>query len=141
MMQTIAKTRIAALVSGLLFGAGLVISGMVDPLRVLGFLDVTGTWDPTLAFVMGGALLVTLPTFQALGRLTKPLFAEKFALPTRRDIDARLVGGAALFGVGWGLVGLCPGPALVVLSTLQAPAFLFVGCMLAGMLLYQFTME
>ncbi len=134
-------TLCCALASGLLFGVGLVISGMVSPERVLGFLDVAGRWDPTLAFVMGGALLVTLPVFQSLPRLGRPLFAERFALPTRKDIDWQLVTGAALFGIGWGLVGLCPGPALVALTTLSTPAFVFVGSLLAGMLIQQITLE
>jgi hypothetical protein len=102
---------LAALACGLVFGAGLALSGMTNPAKVLAFLDVAGAWDATLAFVMGGALAVNAAAYAATRRRASPLFADAFALPTRRDLDARLLGGAALFGVGWGLVGLCPGPA------------------------------
>lgn len=101
-----------AVTSGVLFGAGLVVSGMVDPMRVLGFLDVAGVWDPTLAFVMGGALMVTTPLFWVAIRRGAPLADTKFHLPTLRSLDRRLLAGAAIFGMGWGLVGYCPGPAL-----------------------------
>jgi uncharacterized protein len=140
-MKIASPILICALISGVLFGLGLSISGMVNPLRVLGFLDITGHWDPTLAFVMGGALLVTLPAFQRVRTLAKPLFATRFVLPTRKDIDGRLLGGAALFGIGWGLAGLCPGPALLDLITLQPNILLFVMSMFSGMLLYQLTLE
>jgi uncharacterized protein len=140
-MKATTPFLIVALVSGVLFGLGLSISGMVNPARVLGFLDITGTWDPTLAFVMGGALLVTLPAFQWVRTLAKPAFATTFVLPTRKDLDWRLLAGAGLFGIGWGLAGLCPGPALVGLITLQPNVLLFVMSMLSGMLLYQVTLE
>ncbi len=103
---------IGALASGALFGAGLVVSGMVDPMRVLGFLDVTGAWDPTLAFVMGGALMITAPLFWLAMSRGVPLADTRFHLPTRLSLDPRLLSGAAIFGMGWGLVGYCPGPAL-----------------------------
>jgi len=103
---------LGAVISGVLFGAGLVVSGMVDPMRVLGFLDVAGAWDPTLAFVMGGALMMTVPLFWWAMRRGTPLADSKFHLPTLRSLDPRLLAGAAVFGMGWGLVGYCPGPAL-----------------------------
>jgi uncharacterized protein len=128
---------VMSLVSGILFGMGLTLSDMINPQRVLGFLDVAGSWDPTLAFVMGGALLVTFPAFQLVRRFGKPLCATQFQIPTNRVIDKRLVSGAALFGIGWGLVGLCPGPAIAVLVTLQGDAFVFMASLVAGMLLFQ----
>jgi uncharacterized membrane protein YedE/YeeE len=130
---------LAALLCGLLFGAGLAIGGMTDPARVLGFLDVAGAWDPTLAFVMAGALAVAAAGYAISRRRPRPLLAEAFAIPTRRDLDARLAGGATLFGVGWGLVGLCPGPALANLARGSAPVAIFVAAMIAGMLIYQLT--
>lgn len=127
----------AALLSGLFFGVGLTLSEMINPRRVLGFLDVAGVWDPTLAFVMGGALLVSFPVFFLVKYAQKPVYAATFQLPTNQVIDARLVGGAAMFGIGWGIVGFCPGPALAALVTGQAEVFLFFGSMLAGMLGYR----
>jgi uncharacterized membrane protein YedE/YeeE len=124
---------VAALLSGLLFGAGLFISGMTNPAKVLGFLDVAGTWDPSLAFVMGGALAVNALAFAATRRRARPLFAEKFALPTLRELDVDLLSGAGLFGVGWGLVGLCPGPALASLLRGDPQIYAFVAAMTAGM--------
>lgn len=119
-------------VAGLVFGLGLAVSRMVDPARVLGFLDVAGEWDPTLAFVMAGALAVTLPAFRLLPRRSRPWFGHRFQLPTRRDIDARLVSGAVLFGIGWGLAGLCPGPALAALASGIPEILGFVVAMAAG---------
>lgn len=119
----------AALVSGALFGAGLVVSGMADPAKVIGFLDVGGAWDPSLALVMGAALAVHAVVARAVTTRGRPLFAERFALPTRRDIDLRLVLGAAIFGVGWGLGGFCPGPGLVAGTTAGTDALAFVGAM------------
>ncbi len=104
-----------ALASGVLFGAGLALSGMINPAKVLGFLDVAGNWDPTLAFVMLGALVVTMPAFRLATRTTGPWFAPRYMLPERKGLDARLLIGAALFGVGWGLAGFCPGPAIAAL--------------------------
>jgi uncharacterized membrane protein YedE/YeeE len=123
---------LGALISGLIFGAGLVISGMTQPSKVLGFLDVLGAWDPTLAFVMGGALAVSLPGFYFARGRTRPLFTAHFRWPTRSEIDAPLVGGAALFGLGWGLVGLCPGPAIVNLATFLPQIAVFIATMGIG---------
>lgn len=127
---------LSALASGLLFGAGLAVSGMIDPERVLGFLDVAGAWDPTLAFVMAGGLAVTTVGYRLALRRAKPLCEPAFQVPTRRDIDGRLIGGAVLFGAGWGLVGLCPGPALAGLGLGLWSIWVFVAAMIAGMLLY-----
>jgi uncharacterized membrane protein YedE/YeeE len=129
--------ELAALVCGLVFGAGLLVSGMTNPAKVLGFLDVTGSWDPTLAFVMGGALGVNAIAWALTRRRSQPLFAEKFALPEERAVDGRLLAGAALFGVGWGLVGLCPGPALAGLLRAELPLYVFVAALLAGTRLAQ----
>lgn len=122
----------AAFLTGALFGAGLAIAGMTNPARVLGFLDLAGDFDATLAFVMGGALLVTAPAFPRVLRWPRPLWANEFHLPAARIIDARLAAGALLFGVGWGLAGLCPGPALAGLVTGSPQVALFVLAMLAG---------
>jgi len=130
---------IVSLFTGVLFGAGLAISGMVDPARVLGFLDVTGGWDPTLAFVMGGALLVTVPGFYFLLKRERPLLCSGFELPVKQHIDSRLVTGALMFGAGWGLAGLCPGPALVNLTSGILPIYLFVLAMIVGMLVFRFA--
>jgi uncharacterized protein len=127
------KMLLGALLSGLIFGAGLVISGMTQPAKVLGFLDIFGVWDPTLAFVMGGALAVALPGFWLARGRERPLLAKQFRWPTRKDIDAPLVVGAVLFGIGWGLVGLCPGPAITNLATFMPQIFLFVVAMAVGM--------
>ncbi len=118
---------------GILFGLGLIISGMANPAKVLGFLDISGTWDPTLAFVMAGALAVSALGYRLQKKCSKPLFAAQFAIPSRKDLDARLLGGAALFGLGWGLIGLCPGPALVALGSMTTEAGVFVLCLLAGL--------
>ena len=130
----------AALISGTLFGVGLTVSGMINPAKVLGFLDVAGDWDPTLAFVMGGALLVTGPIMPVILRQSRPLLASAFDLPKKTTLDAPLLGGAALFGVGWGLSGFCPGPAVAALVPALLgglPAvFIFTGSMAAGMFLH-----
>lgn len=127
--------QVIALLAGALFGAGLVIGGMTDPLKVQAFLDLAGQWDPTLAFVMGGGLLVTVPGFWLLRRRSAPLFESRFYLPTRKDLDARLMGGAACFGIGWGIAGFCPGPAVASLVRLDTSILIFVAAMLAGMAL------
>lgn len=120
------------LIAGLLFGFGLLLSGMANPAKVLNFLDIAGHWDPSLAFVMGGAVLVTTIGYRIVFRRAKPVLDESFHLPTAQQIDGKLILGAAIFGVGWGLVGLCPGPALVSLL-LAAPAiFVFVPAMVIG---------
>lgn len=118
--------------AGLVFGLGLAVSRMVDPARVLGFLDVAGQWDPTLAFVMAGALAVTLPAFRYLPRRGQPWLGGAFQLPTRQDIDVRLAAGAVLFGIGWGLAGLCPGPALAAIASGIPEIMGFVIAMIAG---------
>ena len=128
-------SRIAVLISGLLFGAGLTISGMVNPMKILNFLDFTGSFDPTLIFVMGGGLLVTIIGYQLLFRQPKPLFADQFQIPTLKQIDRRLVGGAVLFGIGWGLSGFCPGPAIASLVFGHVESFVFVAAMAIGMVL------
>ena len=127
---------ISALVSGLVFGLGLAVSGMMNPAKVIGFLDVAGDWDPTLAFVMGGALLVAVPAYRFIPKRQRPVLEEGFDLPNKKAIDAPLIWGSALFGVGWGLVGFCPGPAVAALGTGLAPVFAFVAAMLAGMALH-----
>ena len=121
-----------AILSGILFGLGLAVSGMVNPAKVLAFLDIAADWDPTLAFVMLGALAVTTPAFRVVLKRPGPWFAARFALPTETDLDPRLVFGAGIFGVGWGLAGLCPGPAITDLVTGSGRVFLFVAAMLAG---------
>jgi uncharacterized protein len=132
---------VVALFAGALFGLGLAVSGMMNPAKVIGFLDFAGGWDPTLAFVMGGALLVTVPAFRLILGRPRPILADGFALPTRSALDARLLGGAALFGVGWGLSGFCPGPAVAALVTGLTPVFAFVAAMVAGMVLYAWVFE
>ena len=128
---------LVTLLSGTLFGLGLAISGMVNPAKVIGFLDIAGDWDPTLAFVMGGALLVTVPAFRLILKRESPVLADDFELPTKKDLDARLLGGSALFGVGWGLSGFCPGPAVTALATGLMPVFAFVAAMIVGMAVYK----
>lgn len=126
-----------ALLAGALFGLGLSLSGMVDPARVLGFLDVaSGHWDPSLMFVLGGALLMAVPGVMVQRRLSRPLLDTSFHLPQTTRVDARLVAGAALFGMGWGLAGFCPGPAVAALGLGLAPVLLFVAAMAAGMVLH-----
>ena len=127
------KSTLSAFISGLVFGFGLILSEMVNPKRVQGFLDITGQWDLTLAFVMGGALLVTAIGYKVLFTKQKPLFETSFSIPGNRMLDAKLIIGAALFGVGWGLSGLCPGPALVGLATLNQDIVLFIVAMMIGM--------
>ena len=126
-----------ALVAGFVFGLGLVISGMSNPAKVIGFLDVAGRWDPTLLVVMGAALAVTIPGFRLLGKRARPLFSERFELPTRKDLDIRLIAGAALFGLGWGIAGFCPGPAFTVLATMRLDVVLFVVAMIAGAVVHR----
>lgn len=127
--------------SGLLFGCGLAISGMIDPARVLGFLDPFGRWDPTLAFVLGGAVLVSGCGTLIRRAMRRPILAEHFDLPATRPIDARLLAGAAIFGVGWGLAGFCPGPALADLSLGRTDVLVFVAAMLIGMVLHRLTAQ
>ena len=126
---------LASLVCGLIFGLGLLISGMTQPARVLGFLDIFGRWDPTLAFVMAAAFVVSSVGFSLARQRGRPVLAARLQWPTRTDIDRPLVVGSALFGSGWGLVGLCPGPALVNLAGLMPSVIVFVLAMAAGMIL------
>jgi uncharacterized membrane protein YedE/YeeE len=121
------------LLCGIVFGVGLAMSGMTDTAVVLGFLDVAGQWNPALAFVMGGAVLVTLIAFRFILKMKKPVFNPRFSLPTSSVIDGRLLGGAAIFGIGWGLYGYCPGPAISAMAYLDQKTFMFVVAMLVGM--------
>lgn len=131
------QQMVVTLVSGLLFGLGLGFSQMIDPEKVIGFLDLTGNWDPTLAFVMGGAVLVTVITFRFIFKRPTPVLNGKFYIPTRKDIDKPLLIGAALFGIGWGIGGYCPGPAITALVLGGANPVLFLVAMVAGSLTYQ----
>jgi uncharacterized membrane protein YedE/YeeE len=130
---------VAAFVAGAVFGVGLVLAGMTQPAKVIGFLDVGGAWDPTLAFVMAGAIASHVSGLWLTSRRTVPLFASAFVAPTREDLSTPLVLGAAVFGIGWGLVGYCPGPALVSLGSGATTALVFVGAATAGMLLQHIT--
>lgn len=127
--------RLAILLSGLLFGTGVTVSGMVNPMKVLNFLDIFGQWDATLIFVMGAGLIVTLLGYQIIFRRSAPIFATSFRLPTSQDIDTKLLGGAALFGLGWGISGFCPGPAIASLVFGRMESITFVLAMSAGMIL------
>ena len=126
---------VASFLGGLLFALGLGVSGMTDANKVIGFLDLSGDWDPSLAFVMAGAIGVHLILYRLILRRQSPLFGDRFQIPTRRDITPQLVGGAALFGVGWGLGGFCPGPGLVSLAGFGSSGAVFVLSMLSGMTL------
>ena len=126
------KTSLAALISGIVFGLGLAISEMINPARVIGFLDIAGQWDLTLALVMGSALAFTVLGFPLISKKAHPILTEKFTLPTKKTLDTPLVSGAVLFGIGWGLAGLCPGPAIAGLASLNPDIFLFVAAMIVG---------
>lgn len=126
---------VVAFVAGVIFALGLGVGGMTLPAKVLAFLDVTGRWDPSLALVMAGAIAVYAPVAHFALRRAAPLFAGRFQVPTRRDLDGPLIGGAVLFGIGWGLAGYCPGPALVSLTAGNTGVVLFVAAMCAGMIL------
>jgi uncharacterized protein len=128
------RETFVALTAGTIFGAGLALGGMTDPARVRGFLDLFGAWDPTLAFVMGGAVLVMAIAWVLQRRMLRPFFTESFALPDRSDLTPRLIGGSALFGIGWGIAGLCPGPGFAVLAIEPVSAAIFIAAMLMGML-------
>ncbi|MBW4494573.1 MAG: YeeE/YedE family protein [Oscillatoria princeps RMCB-10] len=131
------KQNLVALISGVLFGLGLGLSQMIDRERVIGFLDVTGVWDRTLLFVLGGAVGVTVIAFRFVLRLPHPLYAEKFYVPTQKNIDRKLILGAVIFGVGWGIAGYCPGPGLTGLVLGIWNPVLFVIAMIAGSLTYK----
>jgi len=128
---------LTSLLAGLVFGLGLIVSGMADPAKVLGFLDIAGSWDPSLAFVMGGAIAMGLVAFFIAGRRTLSFIGAEMKMPTARRIDRRLVGGSLLFGIGWGIAGFCRRPGLVALGMGEFKALVFVGAMLAGMGLFE----
>ncbi len=129
---------IISLISGIIFAIGLVISGMTNPAKVIGFLDVFGNWDYALVFVMGGAVGFNFVSFKILSKL-KPMCAAEHILPTNTLVDKKLLIGSALFGIGWGLIGICPGPGIVNLVSLNLNSFIFVISMLIGMLVFKFT--
>ena len=129
---------LSALIAGLVFGIGLIVSGMSNPAKVLGFLDLAGNWDPSLAFVMGGAIAVGLVTFHFAKRRTLSLLGEPMALPTNATIDKRLVLGSLIFGIGWGIAGFCPGPSLVAFGMGYSDAVIFVVSMIVGMGVFAF---
>lgn len=131
------NSALATFGAGLIFAIGLAMSGMTQPGKVTAFLDLFGNWDPSLAFVMMGAIAVYAVLYRIIRRRATPLFAQTFSVPTRSDLDLRLIGGAALFGVGWGLGGFCPGPAVTSLVSGHSSVLIFVAAMIAGMLLYQ----
>ena len=133
------RNIIPAIVTGVIFGAGLALSDMINPARVLAFLDLFGAWDPTLAFVMGGALIPSAIAYLLSRRMDEPLFHKYFHIPENRTVDRNLVIGGLLFGVGWGLVGYCPGPAIAGLAFGMWQTGLFVVAMLAGMWLHRLT--
>lgn len=133
------RSYLTVLVAGLIFALGLGISGMTQQTKVIGFLDLRGKWDPSLAFVMIGAIAVHFVASRLVRKRSKPIFGDQFHLPTARDLDARLLGGAALFGVGWGLGGFCPGPGLVSVVSGAPAAFVFVGFMTLGMVIQHFV--
>ncbi len=130
-------TNLASFVCGLIFGLGLILAGMANPAKVLSFLDLAGNWDPSLALVMGGAIAVATGAFAIAGKRARSILGAPMQLPTARDIDKRLVLGSVAFGMGWGLAGFCPGPALVALGAGMPKAIVFVGAMLVGMLGYE----
>ncbi len=129
--------NVSALVAGILFGAGLVVAGMTDPAKVLAFLTLNANWDPTLMFVLGSAVVVASIGYALIGRRAAPLFDDEFHAPSSNLIDHRLLGGAAVFGLGWGITGFCPGPALVGLMTFDPRAAVFLVAFVAGLLIYE----
>ena len=136
-----AASFIAVTVSGFLFGLGLATANMTNPAKVLAFLDVTGSWDPSLMVVFAAALGVTLPGFHLVLKQQQPRYAQQFLLPAGQDIDQKLIGGASLFGMGWGIAGYCPGPALTALVSLNSNVLLFFAAMLAGVMLHKMLAE
>jgi uncharacterized membrane protein YedE/YeeE len=129
---------LASLLAGLVFGLGLIVSGMANPAKVLGFLDLSGAWDPSLAFVMAGAIAVGMVAFMLARRRTVSILGAEMRLPSVRQIDRRLIAGSLLFGIGWGIAGFCPGPGLVALGMGEVKALVFVAAMLAGMSIFEF---
>ena len=136
-MSTPAVKTAVGYIAGLLFGLGLAISGMTDPARALGFLDIAGAWDPTLMFVLGAAVGTTFVGYRLVFARGTPLFSAKFQLPTKQELDAKLLGGAALFGVGWGLSGYCPGPAIASIGGLTLPLLALLAAMVLGWFIAQ----
>jgi len=132
------KYSFASMLAGLIFGLGLIVSGMANPEKVLGFLDIAGLWDPSLAFVMAGAMIVGLIAFAVARKRTLSFLGFNMKLPTNNHVEKRVVIGSMMFGVGWGLAGFCPGPALVALGAGEMKAVVFVASMVAGMLLFEF---
>lgn len=133
------RNLLPGLVVGLIFGAGLALSDMVNPARVLAFLDLAGEWDPSLAFVMGGALIPSAISYAVVRRMQRPLLADEFRIPQNRSLEPQLLLGATIFGVGWGLVGLCPGPAIAGLALGDWHLWLFAAAMFGGMLLHRIS--
>lgn len=134
------RNNLVALMMGFVFGIGLCISGMADPSKVLAFLDVTGRWDPSLAFVMAGGLLVAGISFSRINAMTKPVCCDKFYVPTATKIDGKLIVGSALFGIGWGLAGFCPGPAVTGLAFGISKIYVFFGALVCGMIIHEWVM-
>ena len=130
-------SKLTAFVAGLIFGLGLLLAGMANPSKVLGFLDLAGTWDPSLALVMAGAIAVALLPFSLAKKRQQSLLGLPMQLPNKREIDRRLIGGSLLFGIGWGIAGICPGPAVAILLTGHWQVILFVAAMLIGMALFE----
>ena len=131
--------KIFSLLSGIIFGFGLTVSSMTNPAKVIGFLDITGNWDPSLMFVMIGAIAISAPLFYLLRNKTKPLFDLKFEIPTTKNIDKKLILGASIFGIGWGMVGFCPGPAIASLALLKPVSIMFVIAMASGFYMSKFV--
>jgi uncharacterized protein len=132
---------LSALAAGFVFGIGLWLSGMANPRKVLGFLDIAGDWDASLMFVMGGAVIVTGIAFRFVLRRDRPFFSETFHLPLKKNVDTPLVVGSAIFGIGWGIAGYCPGPALTALTTLSTESMVFVAAMVAGGILQRLVFD
>ena len=130
--------KIVSLLSGFIFGLGLTLSSMTNPAKVIGFLDITGNWDPSLMFVMIGAIAISAPIFYLLRNKTKPLFDSNFEIPNIKNLDKQLILGASLFGLGWGMVGLCPGPAIASLALLKPFSIIFVIAMAGGFYISKF---
>ncbi len=128
--------KLSAFIAGLLFGVGLLLAGMANPSKVLAFLDLTGAWDPSLALVMAGAIGVAIGPLTWARRQSRSLLGNPMQLPTKRELDPRLIGGSLMFGVGWGIAGICPGPAVAILLTGRWQVSVFMLAMLAGMLLF-----
>jgi uncharacterized protein len=133
------KNNLASLVVGIIFGIGLALSGMTQPGKVIGFLDLFGQWDPSLIFVMGGAVLVHFVTYHLIRHRTSPLLTTQWHLPNKKDITPSLIIGSSLFGIGWGLGGYCPGPAVTSLMSFSHRPLIFVGSMILGMVLFKFV--